>query len=360
MNTHPYVGSLAVGAFAVSAAIAYALRAVRTGRGDVPSALSNFFAVVASLIIGALVLLHVASAVVGYAVLCLALAIFQLFDLLQDEQVRRRRAASLVPRPAAEAVPTVWVAVAAASVLILAPYVILGEQRGAALMVGTCALIIAGIAWRVASGPVQLRGENIRDERMRDRASRTRKAGVPAVIAIGSIFVFISFREFQPARRAPVATTLASRFVRYVGSIGRLGRVVLAPSRPALRLDVVKDLFLTVDPDLAPFQQIMEQFRSLIERGELRAGDALPTVRQLARDLGVAANTVARAYADLQEEGWLICDGRRGTRVASGVRTSDKTRAGTLQETIARFLESLVHRGYSQVEIAAALRGFVK
>lgn len=123
----------------------------------------------------------------------------------------------------------------------------------------------------------------------------------------------------------------------------------------------MKDLFLTVDPDLAPFQQIMDQFRSLIERGELRSGDALPTVRQLARDLGVAANTVARAYAELQEEGWLTCDGRRGTRVASGVPASDKaTRAGTLQETIARFLDSLAHRGYSQGEIAAALRAFVK
>ncbi len=123
----------------------------------------------------------------------------------------------------------------------------------------------------------------------------------------------------------------------------------------------MSDLFLSVDPDLAPFQQIMDQFRSLIERGELRAGNALPTVRQLAGDLGVAPNTVARAYAELQEEGLVTSNGRRGTHVASGVRAGDKpTRARTLHETIAQFLEALAHRGYSDAEIVAALRRFAK
>jgi DNA-binding transcriptional regulator YhcF (GntR family) len=123
----------------------------------------------------------------------------------------------------------------------------------------------------------------------------------------------------------------------------------------------VKELFLAVDPDLAPFQQIMDQFRSLIERGELRAGDSLPTVRQLAGDLGVAPNTVARAYAELQEEGWLTCEGRRGTRVAPNVPAHDRSkRTRTLQETVTRFVASLSHRGYSEVEIATVLRRFVK
>jgi DNA-binding transcriptional regulator YhcF (GntR family) len=123
----------------------------------------------------------------------------------------------------------------------------------------------------------------------------------------------------------------------------------------------VSELFLAVDPDLAPFQQIMEQFRSLIERGELRPGDTLPTVRQLAGDLGVAPNTVARAYAELQEEGWLTSEGRRGTRVASNLPTSEKpTRANRLQEAITQFLATLARRGYSEAEIAAALRRFVK
>lgn len=123
----------------------------------------------------------------------------------------------------------------------------------------------------------------------------------------------------------------------------------------------MSDLFLAVDPDRAPFQQIMEQFRNLIERGDLRAGDTLPTVRQLASDLGVAPNTVARAYAELQEEGLIVSDGRRGTRVASGVRATAKTPAARkLHEAIARFVQTLTHRGYSESEIIAALRHFAE
>lgn len=123
----------------------------------------------------------------------------------------------------------------------------------------------------------------------------------------------------------------------------------------------MKEVLLAVDPDLAPFQQIMDQFRSLIQRGELRPGDTLPTVRQLAGDLGVAPNTVARAYAELQEEGWLTSDGRRGTHVSGDLPANDKpTRARRLQEAVQSFIATLAHRGYSEAEVAAALRRSVK
>ncbi len=125
----------------------------------------------------------------------------------------------------------------------------------------------------------------------------------------------------------------------------------------------VTELFLAIDADLetAPFQQIVNQLRAFIERGELGAGDTLPTVRQLAGDLGVAPNTVARAYAELQEEGWLTSEGRRGTHVASKTPANDKrARSRILQETVAHFITTLAHRGYSETEVATALRRFAK
>ncbi|MBV9402796.1 MAG: GntR family transcriptional regulator [Candidatus Eremiobacteraeota bacterium] len=69
--------------------------------------------------------------------------------------------------------------------------------------------------------------------------------------------------------------------------------------------------YIAVDPNdaLPPYQQIIEQLKALIERGELRPAQTLPTVRQLAGDLNVAPNTVARAYADLQDSGWLLSEG---------------------------------------------------
>lgn len=118
-------------------------------------------------------------------------------------------------------------------------------------------------------------------------------------------------------------------------------------------------MVLSVDPalDEPPFQQISDQLREFIERGELGAGDALPTVRQLASDLGVAPNTVARAYADLQDGGWLTSDGRRGTRVAESTPADDaRGRAAILRSDLSEVVVTLRRRGYSKKEILAALR----
>lgn len=75
------------------------------------------------------------------------------------------------------------------------PYVLLDEQRIAALLVGFCVLAMAAIAWRVASAPAQLAGEDVRSERVRDRTMRGVRSGITAVLAVGSVFVFISFEN---------------------------------------------------------------------------------------------------------------------------------------------------------------------
>jgi GntR family transcriptional regulator len=109
--------------------------------------------------------------------------------------------------------------------------------------------------------------------------------------------------------------------------------------------------------DIAPYQQIEEQIRALIQRGDLAPGTMLPTVRQLAEDLNVAPNTVARAYTDLQEEGWLISEGRRGTHVAPKLPDVDhRLRSSALRDAIDQFVASLVGRGYSRAEIADEVR----
>jgi DNA-binding transcriptional regulator YhcF (GntR family) len=115
---------------------------------------------------------------------------------------------------------------------------------------------------------------------------------------------------------------------------------------------------IAVDPriETPPYQQIFEQVRAAIERGSLVPDAPLPTVRQLAGDLGVAPNTVARAYADLADAGWLVSEGRRGTRVARKTPAADRrARSHALTEASVRFVDSLRHRGYSRNEIAAEL-----
>ncbi len=183
MQSEEFLQRLVVSVVAVLAAVVYA-----SGWG--PGTLSRFIVAPVALVIAVLVALGIVPPVVAYGLVCLALVSVY---LLREEHARRRRVASLAPRSAADVVPTVWVLCAAASALMLTPYVVFGEQRAAALMVGICALVMAAIVWRIASAPVQLAGGDIQSERMRDRAMRSRRAGITAVLAVGSIMVFISF-----------------------------------------------------------------------------------------------------------------------------------------------------------------------
>jgi DNA-binding transcriptional regulator YhcF (GntR family) len=65
-----------------------------------------------------------------------------------------------------------------------------------------------------------------------------------------------------------------------------------------------------------PFEQIRAQIENQIRLGKLTNGQRLPTVRQLAADLGIAPGTVARAYAGLESEGLIETRRGAGTRVS--------------------------------------------
>ena len=77
---------------------------------------------------------------------------------------------------------------------------------------------------------------------------------------------------------------------------------------------------ITVDPNAPepPYEQVREQFRAQVETGALAPGTKLPTVRALAADLGLATNTVARAYRELEALGVIETRGRAGSVVTGG------------------------------------------
>jgi DNA-binding transcriptional regulator YhcF (GntR family) len=67
-----------------------------------------------------------------------------------------------------------------------------------------------------------------------------------------------------------------------------------------------------------PYEQVRSQLAAQIADGELVAGTRLPTVRRLADDLGLAVNTVARGYRELETAGLVETRGRGGTVVTAG------------------------------------------
>lgn len=65
-----------------------------------------------------------------------------------------------------------------------------------------------------------------------------------------------------------------------------------------------------------PFEQLRVHVRDAVAAGELVAGAKLPTVRALAEQLGLAVNTVARTYRELEADGIIETRGRAGSFVA--------------------------------------------
>jgi len=84
----------------------------------------------------------------------------------------------------------------------------------------------------------------------------------------------------------------------------------------------------------SPALDIYRQFRGLIASGQLGAGERLPTVRQTASDLGVAAGTAAKAYKLLERDGLVV------TRTAAGTRVADS--AAVLPASVVRRIRDLV------------------
>jgi GntR family transcriptional regulator len=109
-------------------------------------------------------------------------------------------------------------------------------------------------------------------------------------------------------------------------------------------------LVLTLDSaDRTPIHAQLERgIRAAIASGRLPIGDQLPTVRQLAVDLRVNANTVAKVYAHLEREG--VLETRRGVGTFVAARTAAEPdqafRRSELRRIVDRFLAELSSHGF--------------
>ncbi|HNB72144.1 MAG TPA: GntR family transcriptional regulator [Acidobacteriota bacterium] len=116
-------------------------------------------------------------------------------------------------------------------------------------------------------------------------------------------------------------------------------------------------MFITIDEaDRRPiYQQVVDELKALMARGELRDGSPLPPVRQLAAHLGVNLNTIATAYRELQTEGLISI--RHGS---GAVVTSRNSRPDNVLEAARRSLRTvltqLVLTGLSEAEIFELVR----
>lgn len=95
-----------------------------------------------------------------------------------------------------------------------------------------------------------------------------------------------------------------------------------------------------------PYLQLREAVVARIERGLLLPGDRVPTVRACAAELGLAPNTVARAYREMEDGGWLVGRGRAGTFVADVLPARPSDAKAALIEAAAAYLRRARQLGF--------------
>ncbi|GGO44681.1 GntR family transcriptional regulator [Streptomyces daqingensis] len=117
-------------------------------------------------------------------------------------------------------------------------------------------------------------------------------------------------------------------------------------------------LQIAIDPEAsdAPYEQLRSQISDQARGGKLPTGYKLPTVRGLAEELGLAANTVAKAYRALESDGVIETRGRHGTFVAAAGDAAAREAAEAAESYVRRVRRLGLDRGAALAAVEDALR----
>lgn len=104
------------------------------------------------------------------------------------------------------------------------------------------------------------------------------------------------------------------------------------------------------------YEQVRDGLRKLMVTGMLRPGDKLPSVRALAIELAINPNTIQRAYAQLEAEGYILSVSGKGTFVAE-LQEQNALRRAELEEKVGSLRDELRSLGMTAAEWAALWEG---
>lgn len=99
------------------------------------------------------------------------------------------------------------------------------------------------------------------------------------------------------------------------------------------------------------YYQVEEQLKFLITSGQLKSGDQLPTVRELAEQLDVNFNTIARVYRLLDKQGFVSSQRGRGCYVLDQTISQEKKQSEMMAELTASYIRHCEELGLTKKEI---------
>ena len=114
------------------------------------------------------------------------------------------------------------------------------------------------------------------------------------------------------------------------------------------------------DNNIPIYIQISNIIKLQIVTKQLKSGDKLPTVRDLAETAGVNPNTVQRALSDLEAEGFVYSVRTTGRFVTDNVELIQKTRVELAQQELDSFVINMLNLGFEKIDLVAQLEEFLK
>jgi len=98
---------------------------------------------------------------------------------------------------------------------------------------------------------------------------------------------------------------------------------------------------LQLDPKRPIYLQIMEEIKKRAARGEYTPGEQLPSVREMAKEVGVNPNTVARVYMELEREGFVVTRRGQGTFVTEDTQRIEDERLNLAEGAVEQFVKEI-------------------
>jgi GntR family transcriptional regulator len=122
----------------------------------------------------------------------------------------------------------------------------------------------------------------------------------------------------------------------------------------------VKNILVDLRSGIPIYIQIMDQIRHQVASGDLKPDDQLPTVRQLAAELRVNFNTIARAYRLLDEAGLISTQQGRGTYIVEprGEDRSEMLQKEAMLELTRQYIKEAAQLGYGYQEMISIIKSF--
>ena len=112
---------------------------------------------------------------------------------------------------------------------------------------------------------------------------------------------------------------------------------------------------LDFDPTRPIYLQIIEAVKKRAAQGVYRAGDRLPSVREMAAEMGVNPNTLARAYMELEREGFITTRRGEGSSITGSAERIDSERRALTRSARDRFISEVRGLALSREQIEALM-----